>query len=81
MYVAIELKTKVDGSFEVSTFKKETREEAEKSYHSILSVAATSEHPVHAAVVLNEYGSVIRSEHYKHEVPNQENNEKEEDGE
>lgn len=69
MYVAIELKTKVDGSFEVSTYKKNDRDDAEKAYHSILAGAATSEHPVHAAVILNEYGATLRSEYYKHEVP------------
>lgn len=78
MYVAIELKTKADGSFEVSTYKKDNRDDAEKAYHSILAVAATSEHPVHAAVILNEFGTTIRSEYYKHEVqePEQEDNEK-----
>ena len=69
MYVAVELKTKIDGSMEVSTFKKEKQEEAEKAFHSILATAATSEHPVHAAVVLNEFGVCQRSECYKHEVP------------
>ena len=79
MYVAIELKTKADGSMEVSTFKKEIRDDAEKAYHSILSGAATSVHPIHAAVILNECGASIRSEYYKHEVPVEDDNEK--DGE
>lgn len=69
MYVAIELKTKVDGTLEVSTFKKETREEAEKAYHSILSGAATSIHPIHSAVILNPEGASLRHECYKHEPP------------
>ena len=70
MYVAIEQKVKLDGTYEVSTFKKATREEAEKAYHSILSGAATSEHLVHSAIVLNEFGQVIRpAECYKHEPP------------
>lgn len=70
MYVAIEQKVKKDGTYEVSTFKKETREEAERAYHSILAGAATSEHPVHSAIVLNEFGQIIRpAECYKHEPP------------
>jgi hypothetical protein len=80
MYVAIEQKIKLDGTYEVSTFKKETREEAERAYHSILAGAATSEHPVHSAIVLNEFGQIIRpAECYKHEVPvNKPEEEKEE---
>lgn len=67
-YVAIELKTKKDGTFEVSTFKKTDKYEAERAFHSILSGAATSENPVHAAIVLNEYGQVVKQpEYYKHE--------------
>jgi len=68
MYVAIEQKVKQDGTYEVSTFKKETRDEAEKAYHSILSSAATSVHPIHSAAILNPEGQLIKSECYKHTV-------------
>ena len=71
MYVAIELKEKVDGNLEVSTYKKDTRDEAEKAFHSILSVAATSTHPVHSAVILNPEGKLLKTECYKHEQPKQ----------
>ena len=69
MYVAVELKQKVDGSLEVNTFKKETRDDAEKAYHSILTTAATSTHPIHSACILNPEGKMLRTECYKHEVP------------
>lgn len=69
MYVAIELKLKADGSLEVSTYKKDTREEAEKSFHSILAVAAVSTHPIHSAVIMNPEGVTLKRETYKHEVP------------
>ena len=72
MYVAIELKVKADNSFEVSTFKKETREEVESAYHSILTTAAKSSHPIHSAVILNPEGQRLRGECYKHEVPAEE---------
>jgi hypothetical protein len=68
MYVAIEQKLKEDGTYEVSTFKKETRDEAEKAFHSILAGAATSTHPVHSAVILNPEGVSIKHECYKHET-------------
>lgn len=67
MYVAIELKEKQDGSLEISSFKKATREEAEKAYHSILSSAATSEHPIHSACILNPEGKLLKTDCYKHE--------------
>ena len=75
MYVAIEQKLKQDGSLEVSTFKKETREEAEKAFHSILSSAATSEHPVHSACILNPEGKMLKTECYKHETEESESGE------
>jgi len=66
-YVAIESVTKPDGTYAVNTFKKETRDEAEKAYHSILSVAATSKNLIHAATILNPEGKALKSECYKHD--------------
>lgn len=80
MYVAVELVTKQDGTFTVSTFKKETRDEAEKAYHSILAVAATSTNPIHSAVILNPEGKLLRTECYKHDIPTP-NEPEEKDGE
>lgn len=77
-YVAVEQKLKIDGSYEVSTFKKETRDEAERAFHSILSGAATSEHPVHSACILNPEGKLLKTECYKHEPPAPEEKEGEE---
>lgn len=72
MYVAIELVTKQDGTFTVSTYKKDTRDEAEKAFHSILAVGATSNNPIHAAIVLNEFGQVVKQpECYKHDQEEQ----------
>ena len=68
-YVAIELVTKQDGTFTVSTYKKDTRDEAEKAFHSILAVAATSSNVTHAASILNPEGKLLKNECYKHEPP------------
>ena len=67
-YLAVEQKIKKDGTYEVSTFKKDTRDEVEKAYHSILASAAMSEHPIHSASILNPEGYVLRNECYKHPV-------------
>ena len=68
MYVTVECITKQDDSFMVNTFKKETRDEAESSYHSILASAAKSTHKIHAATLLNAEGYVLKNECYKHEM-------------
>ena len=66
MYVAIELVTRQDGTFSVSTYKKETKDEVEAAYHSILAVAAKSKNLIHAATILNAEGQKLKSECYKH---------------
>ena len=66
-YVAVESVTKQDGTYVVSTFKKETRDDAESAYHSILTVAAKSQNLIHAATLLNEEGQKLKSECYKHD--------------
>ncbi len=68
-YVAIELVTKQDGTFQVSTYKKDSRDEAEKAFHSILAVAATSANAIHSAAILNPEGKLMKSECYKHDAP------------
>lgn len=75
MYIAVEIKEKADGSVEVSNYKKDTREEAEKAYHSILAVAAVSTHPVHSALILNVEGATLKKDCYKHEQHEPETNE------
>lgn len=77
MYVAIEQRVNQDNTYVVSTYKKETRDEAEKAYHSILAVAATSNALIHSATILNPEGQKIKSECYKHDAeptPEPENN-------
>ena len=77
MYVAIEQKVKQDGTYETSKYNKETRDEAEKAYHSILAVAATSDNLIHSATILNAEGKMLKTDCYKHEkkpepTPNEE---------
>ena len=69
MYVTIESITRQDDSYSVNTFKKETRDEAESSFHSILASAAKSTHKIHAATMLNAEGYVLKNECYKHDAP------------
>lgn len=41
---------------------------AENKYHTILAAAATSSVPIHTAVLMNEVGNVLKSEHYAHRI-------------
>lgn len=68
-YCVVELKTAQDETFTVSTFKKDTLDEANRAYHSILANAAVSDGLYHAAVILDWRGKIVdnKSEYYKHE--------------
>ncbi len=66
-YVAIESKVKQDGTYTVSTYKQDNRDDAEKAFHSILAEAATSTALIHSAVILNPEGQLLKSECYKHD--------------
>ena len=39
---------------------------AENKYHTILAYAAVSDVEVHTAMIINEYGLVVKSEQYEH---------------
>lgn len=43
-------------------------DEAESEFHRLCSIAAISSVPIHTIVMMDEYGNVLRSEHYEHEV-------------
>ena len=66
MYIVIEIQN--DTVLPVTV--KETREEAESTYHMMLASAAISEVPVHTAVLMTNEGFVIATQCYKHNVVN-----------
>lgn len=68
MYAALEIKQKADGTMTVDKFVKETKDEAERAFHSILAGAAVSEHPIHSAMIINPEGVTLKKECYKHEI-------------
>lgn len=72
MYIVLEIQTNADGT--VTTLPpiiKATREEAESSYHSILSFAALSPLPMHAAVLMTNEGIVLDRKSYTHNQTNE----------
>lgn len=63
MYIVLEIQ---DTAVLVNSY--DTRNEAENKYHTILAYAAVSSVEMHAAVMLNEDGSFVKSECFEHEV-------------
>ena len=65
MFTVIELQT-TNGTTVVLTSTFEDENSANQKYHQILSYAAVSELDVHAATILDQYGSLWKSEYYEH---------------
>lgn len=68
MYMVIELQTNRDGETSAITQDFAARPEAEQKFHQILGFAATSNVPIHSAVILNPEGERLKKETYKHET-------------
>lgn len=68
-YIVIELQTNQDGTVGNLVYSYTDRGQAEQKYHLILSAAAVSQLPVHAAVLLTGDGRTLASQCYRHEEP------------
>lgn len=66
MYIVIELQTNADGTVGNLVYQYASRDEAESKFHYILAAAAVSTLPVHAAVMLTNAGTMVKSEYYRH---------------
>lgn len=65
MFYVIEIQTNAEtGAVIPFTFL--DRDQAEAKYHSLLSIAATSQVPKHGAMLFNDDGFVIKAEVYNH---------------
>ena len=68
MFIVLEIQTAADGAVSVlEPVLRPTRAEAESVYHSVLSFAALSSVPMHAAVLLTGEGVVLERKAYAHE--------------
>lgn len=66
-YIVLEFQTNADGTVGVlpaNTY--DDRLHAEAKYHEILSVAAVSAVPIHAAIMVDNAGRFIASQYYEH---------------
>lgn len=66
MYIVIELQTNPNGTLGNLVWAYASQNEAEAKYHSVLSSAAVSSLPVHAAVILRNDGLQIAAQSYTH---------------
>lgn len=69
MFVVIEFQTDADGVLGTIVTQHATRAEAESKFYQILSYAAVSTIPVHAALLCRSNGEYVMSHSYKHEIP------------
>lgn len=66
-FIVIELQTNNDGTVSNLVYAYTDRNEAEQKYHLVLSSAAVSALPAHAAVLLTGDGRMLASQCYRHE--------------
>lgn len=69
IYIVTEIQTNSDNTVSVLTTNFTDRQAAESKYHNILSFAATSTLPVHAASIQTNEGALIEYKYYKHTQP------------
>lgn len=69
IYIVTELQTNSDNTVAVLNNTFTDRLAAESKYHTILSFAAVSTLPVHAAQIATNEGAVIEFKSYKHVQP------------
>lgn len=73
-FIVIEIQTNSDGTVGTLVSSHDTRAAAESTFHTVLASAAISALPSHAAVLMDNQGSIIDSRCYEHE-PAPESNE------
>jgi len=66
-YIVIELQT-TNGATSYLVTTHATRQEAESKYHLVLSAAAVSNVPLHAATIITSDGFQVMHQAYSHEA-------------
>lgn len=69
MYIIQEIQTNGNVSAVTPAVQKTDRNEADSAYYFALGAAAVSTIPVHAVIMTDEHGNVIKSGYYEHNVP------------
>lgn len=66
MYILQEIQTTNGNSALVPAQTFDSKQSAESAFHTALAAAAVSNVTVHAVVLLDEHGNVVRREFYEH---------------
>jgi hypothetical protein len=66
MFLVIEIQTAADGTVSTLVTQHQTRNEAESKYYLVLSAAAVSSVPLHAAMLCYSNGNHLLSKSYEH---------------
>lgn len=67
-YIVMEIQTYEGGAITTPTYAYDNRLSAESKYHAILSGAAVSKLPCHAAVLMTSEGQVLDHGMYRHDT-------------
>lgn len=67
-YLVTEIQTFENGSISTPSYAYDNRNSAESKYHAILSSAAVSALPCHAAVLTTNEGQILDHASYRHET-------------
>lgn len=68
-FLAIEIQTNQDGTVGNLVYAYDEINQAQSKYHAVLSAAAVSELPMHAAVLVRSDGAVLASDYFDHSEP------------
>lgn len=68
-YITIEIQSYPDGTVGFLTFDYTDKAQAESKYHAVLSAAAVSALPQHAAILIDNTGKLLERQCYSHAVP------------
>lgn len=74
-FLVIELQTFEGGAMSTPAYAYDDMNSAEAKYHTILAAAAKSALPIHACVIMNAEGRLIKNECFYHEPVEEEENE------
>ena len=66
MYIVIEIQTDSSGKVSTLVYQFTDRLQADAKFHTILAAAAVSALPIHAAVIMTNTGTMVKSEFYRH---------------
>lgn len=69
MYIIQEIQTTGNNSAVTPAVQKADRNEADSAFYFALGAAAVSAVPVHAVIMVDEHGSIVRSGFYEHTTP------------